>query len=211
MPDTPLTVTVTVPVAAVALAVSVSMLVEVVGFGLNPAVTPLGRPEALRVTLPLNPSTGTTVMVLVPLPPCVTVMLLGDAVRLKSGVATGFTVRLSVVKLVKAPDVPLIVTATVPVVAVPLAVKVSKLEVPAGFGLKAAVTPLGKPDAERVTLPLKPFCWVMVIVLVPLLPCVMVTLAGEGESAKLGVPAQLLKAKDEMFVCQSRVPVTAWY
>jgi len=36
-----------------------------------------------------------------------------------------------------------------------------------GFELNAAVTPLGKPDAERVTLPLKPFNGVMVIVLVP--------------------------------------------
>ena len=37
----------------------------------------------------------------------------------------------------------------------------------AGLGLKAAFTPLGKPDAERVTLPLKPFDGVMVMVLVP--------------------------------------------
>jgi len=79
-------VTVTVPVAAVALAVSVNVLVVVVGFGLNPAVTPLGSPEALKVTLPLKPFTGLTVMVLVPLLPWVTVRVLGFAVRLKSGV-----------------------------------------------------------------------------------------------------------------------------
>ena len=69
LPDMPVMVTGTVPVAAVALAVSVNVLVEVVGFGLNPAVTPLGRPEALKVTLPLKPFTGLTVMVLVPLLP----------------------------------------------------------------------------------------------------------------------------------------------
>ena len=45
------------------------MLVVVVGFGLNPAVTPFGNPEALKVTLPLKPFTGLTVMVLVPLLP----------------------------------------------------------------------------------------------------------------------------------------------
>ena len=38
------------PVAAEALTCSVSVLVVVVGFGLNDAVTPLGAPLALRVT-----------------------------------------------------------------------------------------------------------------------------------------------------------------
>ncbi len=69
LPDMPVMVMGLVPVAAEALAVSVNVLVEVVGFGLNPAVTPLGRPEALKVTLPLNPLDGSTVMVLVPLLP----------------------------------------------------------------------------------------------------------------------------------------------
>jgi hypothetical protein len=85
LPDTPVMVTVTVPVAAVALAVRVNVLVEVVGFVLNPAVTPLGRPEALKVTLPVKPLTGTTVIVLVPLLPWLTVTVLGEAVRLKFG------------------------------------------------------------------------------------------------------------------------------
>ena len=71
--------------AAEALAVSVSVLVVVVGFGLNPAVTPLGRPEALKVTLPVKPSTGVTVMVLVPLLPCVIVRLVGEAESVKFG------------------------------------------------------------------------------------------------------------------------------
>jgi hypothetical protein len=99
-----------------------------------------------------------------------------------------FTVRLRVVVFVNAPDVPVIVTVTVPVAAVALAVKVSVLEAVAGFGLKPGVTPLGKPDAERVTLPLKPFEGVIVIVLVPLVPWVMVTLFGEGVSVKFGAP-----------------------
>src|ERR1035441_6014683 len=86
VPEVPVMVTVDVPVVAVALAVRVKVLVEVVGFGLNPAVTPLGRPEALKVTLPVNPFCGTTVMVLVPLPPFATLRALGVAVRLKEGV-----------------------------------------------------------------------------------------------------------------------------
>ena len=94
---------------------------------------------------------------------------------------------------VNVPDVPVIVTVTVPVAAVVLAVKVRVLVVVAGFGLNPAVTPLGKPDAARVTLPEKPFDGVIVIVLVPLLPCVMVTLLGLAESEKFGVPpGQLL-------------------
>ncbi len=67
----------------------------------------------------------------------------------------------------KLPDVPVTVTVAVPVVAVALAVSVSVLVLVAGLGVNAAVTPLGKPDAERLTLPLKPFAGVIVIVLVP--------------------------------------------
>ena len=60
------------------------------------------------------------------------------------------------------------VTVTLfPVVAVLLAVSVRVLEPVAGFGLNDAVTPLGKPDADKLTPLLKPFCGVTVIVLVP--------------------------------------------
>jgi hypothetical protein len=141
------------------------------------------------------------VTVLVPLLPCVMVTLFGEAERLKLWTGA-FTVRLSVVVFVNVPDVPVTVTVTVPIAAVALAVKVSVLVVVAGLGLKDAVTPLGKPDAERVTLPLNPFSGVMVTVLVPLLPCVMVTLFGEGESVKFGVPLQPGKMKLPMAVLQ---------
>ena len=87
LPDVPVMVTVEVPMAAPASAVSVKVLVVVVGFGLNAAVTPLGRPEALKVTLPLNPFKGFTVMVLVPKLPRAMVRVLGDALRVKFGLA----------------------------------------------------------------------------------------------------------------------------
>lgn len=99
----------------------------------------------------------------------------------------GFTVKLRGVVFVRAPEVPLMVTGTVPVVAVADADKVSTLLVVAGFGLKSAVTPLGSPEAERVTLPEKPFDGVIVMVLVPLLPCVTVTLLGLADSEKFAV------------------------
>jgi len=72
-------VTVAVPAVAELLAVKVSVLVPVVLVGLNDAVTPLGNPEAARLTLPVNPFAGFTVIVLVPLAPSATVKLLGEA------------------------------------------------------------------------------------------------------------------------------------
>ena len=79
LPDTPVTVTGTVPVVAVLLAVSVNVLLPVVLIGLNDAVTPLGKPDADKLTLRLNPYSGVTMMVLALLPPCVIAKLLGDA------------------------------------------------------------------------------------------------------------------------------------
>jgi len=85
LPDTPVIVTVTVPVAAVPLAVKVSVLVVVAGLGLKAAVTPLGRPDAERVTPPLKPVTGVMVMVLLPLLACAMVTLFGLAESVKFG------------------------------------------------------------------------------------------------------------------------------
>ena len=93
----------------VALAVNVTVLVVAVGFGEKAAVTPLGRPEALRVTLPLNPLIGTTVIVLVAVLAWTTVTELGFAVRLKFALPTGVTVRVTVVVCVSAPEVPVTV------------------------------------------------------------------------------------------------------
>src|SRR5512146_3019518 len=80
------------------------------------------------------------------------------------------TVRDRAVELVRLPEVPLIVTVAVPVLAVLLAVRVSVLVLVALLGLKDAVTPLGKSEAARLTLPLNPFWGAIVIVLVPLAP-----------------------------------------
>ena len=81
-PDAPETVTVTVPVAAVLLAASVKTLVPAVLLGLNDAVTPLGKPDADKLTLLLKPPCGVTVMVLAPLVPCTRLRLLGDEDKL---------------------------------------------------------------------------------------------------------------------------------
>src|SRR5271170_870408 len=105
----------------------------------------------------------------------------------KFGADPAFTVSAMVVVAIRLPDVPAIVTVALPIVAVLLAVRVNVLVVVVGFGLKPAVTPLGRPDAARVTLPENPPRSVTVMVLVPLLPWVIVRLLGEAESVKLWV------------------------
>jgi hypothetical protein len=98
---------------------------------------------------------------------------------------------------VSEPDVPVTVTVALPVVAVADAVSV-RVEVALPFaggvtGLveNAAVTPLGKPVALSVVAELKLFWLVMVMVLVPLPPCVTVTEDGEAPTVKLGCAAVL--------------------
>jgi len=80
------------------------------------------------------------------------------------------TVRLMVVVWLSVPDTPVIVTVAVPTVAVAPAVKVTTLVVLAGLVPKAAVTPAGNPEAERVALPVNPPVLVTVMVLVPVDP-----------------------------------------
>src|SRR5260221_10378773 len=98
------------------------------------------------------------------------------------GFGAGVTDSVIVVELVRVPDVPVMVSVDVPVVALALAVSVNVLVLVLLVGLKEAVTPLGRPEADKLTLPVKPFCGVTVIVLVPLLPCTIVMPVGEAES-----------------------------
>jgi hypothetical protein len=183
LPDVPVTVTVAPPVEAVLLAVRVKTLDVVPGFGLNEAVTPLGRPAAEKLTVLLKPFCGVTVIVLLPIAPCTMLTLPGDGESVKLGAA--LTVSETVVLAVRLPDVPVTVTVTAPVEAVLLAVRVKTLDVVPGFGLNEAVTPLGRPAAEKLTVLLKPFCGITVIVLVPDAPCIMLTLF-EAESVYVG-------------------------
>ena len=62
------------------------------------------------------------------------------------------------------------VKMTVPVAAVPLAVRVNLLLPVAGFGLKDAVTPPGNAEVLRLTLPLNAFTGFTVIVVLPAVP-----------------------------------------
>ena len=60
----------------------------------NDDVTPLGNPVVASETLPVNPPTSVTVIVLVPLPPCATETELAEADSVKPGAA--FTVTMTV-------------------------------------------------------------------------------------------------------------------
>lgn len=76
----------------------------------------------------------------------------------------------------------------VPVAAVSLTVNSSELLLMAGFGLSDAVTPLGKPDTDRVT---GLFCGAIRMVVAPVLPCVMVNLLGDAVSVRPGFTVSL--------------------
>ena len=184
-PEVPVMVTVYVPAAAVALAVKVSRLAPVVGLVPNTAVTPLGKPDAASVTLPVNPPESITVMVSVPLLP--SAIDSADAERESVKFGGPVTVRLIVVDAVSVPEVPVIVTVDVPAMAVALAVSVSRLAPVVGLVPNIAVTPLGKPDAARVTLPVNPPVPVTVMVSVPLPPWAIDRADAERERVKLGV------------------------
>lgn len=87
--------------------------------------------------------------------------------------------------LVKPREEPVTITTAVPVAAVALADSVSELVVVVLVGLKEAVTPLGRPETDKLMVPLKPPCRATVIVLAPLEPCGTVNPVGAAEMVKL--------------------------
>jgi hypothetical protein len=145
--EVPWMVIVAAPVVAELLAVNVSRLLPVVGLVPNAAVTPLGIPEAVRVTGPVNPPTSVTLMVSVPPAFRAIVSARAEGVNVKLPVPEELTVRAMVVDAVSEPEAPAMVTVDVPTVAVALAVKVSTLLPVVGLGAKVAVTPAGRPDS----------------------------------------------------------------
>ena len=66
------------PAVAVLATVSVNVLDVVALAGLKDAVTPAGRPLAIRLTAPAKPLRADTAIVLLPLVPATTLTLLGE-------------------------------------------------------------------------------------------------------------------------------------
>lgn len=187
LPLVPLMVSVTVPVVAELLAVSVNVEVTlpfaegVTELGENDAVTPEGNPDTVRATAESKPPLLATVIVLEPDALWAIDRLLGESDNEKDGVALLVTVRAIVVLAERLPLVPVMVTVDEPAVAELLAFSVTTLEPVVGLVPKDAVTPLGKPLAASVTLPLNPPAGLTVTVLVPDAPCAMDKLPGESD------------------------------
>lgn len=154
LPDLPVMVTVDVPADAEGAAVSVRMALEGVEPALNEPVTPAGSPEMLTVTAPAKPFCGVRVSVLFPAEPYAMLSAVGEADNVNVG--AGVIVSVTVVLVLRAPEVPVIVTVVVEAAAVLAATKVTVL-LPPIIGLSAAVTPAGSPDTASPTVALKPF------------------------------------------------------
>ena len=106
LPLVPVIVSVKVPRVVVLSVLTVSVAVAEVGFGLNVAVAPLGRPLTLSVTAWLKLPEGVTVTPNVVLDPRLTVREAGEADREKSGACT---IRVTVVVCVRVPLAPVMV------------------------------------------------------------------------------------------------------
>jgi hypothetical protein len=159
--------------------------------GLKETVTPVGWPEAESATAELKPPETVLEIVELPAAPFAIETALGDAEIAKLGVGTLVTVRLTVVVWVVLPPVPVMVTVEVPRVAVEETVKVS-VELPApgaaiDDGLKEAVTPAGRPEAESAMAELKPPETAVVTVELPEPPCAIETELGAAAIVKSGV------------------------
>ena len=96
--------------------------------------------------------------------------------------------------LVKLPEEPVTVAVEVPMAAVPVADRVKRLAVVAGFVPKTALTPFGRPATVKFTALLNPFKALMVMVVEADAPWKKVKLGGDAETLKLGCgvePGQL--------------------
>jgi len=86
-----------------------------------------------------------------------------------------------VVACVRLPEMPVTVMVAGPTVAVPETVNVSMLVPVVLEGLKDAVTPAGRPLADKPTDPEKLLMPLTAMVLVPLLPWTTLTLLGDAD------------------------------
>jgi hypothetical protein len=140
------------------------------------------KPSALVTIVPEPAPETVNVPLAKPALPATPTEPISPSDQTEGSVETNWTVRESVAVLVKLPEVPVMVTVTVPVAAVLPAASVNVLVLAVLLGLNDAATPLGRPDANKLTLPLKPFSELTVIMLVPLAPCAIVKAFGDAES-----------------------------
>jgi len=160
-PLVPVTVTVYVPAVPEHDRVEVWDAPRTMLEGLRVHVRPAGDTAEVRVTVPVNPLSGATVIVEVPVAPALTVTLVGLAEIAKSGAAP--KVKVAVAVWTSEPLVPVIVTVKV-LDAVEEQVSVAVPEPVTLDGVIAPqVSPAGTVSASETT-PAKPFSAVTVIV-----------------------------------------------
>lgn len=186
-PEVPVMVTGLVVIAAEELAVRVRTSVPEAVPAAKLEVTPGGKTDVVYVIVPLNPPRAAMAIVLVPVPSIGTETLVGEAESVKLGGTV--TVSAMVVVAVNEPDVPVMVTVTglEEVAAEELAVSVSTSVFESTPAVKLAATPLGRPVAASVTVPVNPSTGTIVMSspeLVP--PWATDTLAEESESVNPG-------------------------
>ena len=161
---------------------------DAIDVGLNAAVVPVGKPDAVNATADLKLPEIAVVIVLVPFAPSATVSNGVPAEIVNVPGAVIFRVTEDV--CVTPPPVAVTVIGYEPVTAVDATVKVSVDEPEPGAameaGLNAAVTPAGSPLAVSAIAEFRPPETAVVIVDVPLLPCATETEAGETDSVKSG-------------------------
>jgi hypothetical protein len=208
VPEVPVTVIVEFPAAAELPTVRVITLEVVEDAGLNEAVTPLGRPDAVKDTLPVNGLMSFTAIVSVPLELSAIEIVEAEGVSVKPPVGE-VTVSVKVaVTGVSAPEVPVTVIVEVPAAAELPTARVRTLEVVDDVGLNAAVTPLGSPDTAKDTLPVKGLISFTAIVSVPLELWAIETVDAEGVSVNPPVPETTLSVNEVGAVMLPEVPVT---
>jgi hypothetical protein len=188
------TVTVALPVVALADALKLNVDVTlpfaggVTDVGANVAVTPLGRPDTLRLTALAKLLLLATVIVSVADAPCVTLTLAGEALSEKSAGVGCTTLMLNVALCVCVPEVPVTVTVQVPRLLVPGTETVNVDDAlpfaagVTGFALKLPLAPVGRPDTLKFTAELKPLRLATAIVSLPLWPSGMVRFCGDALS-----------------------------
>ena len=167
VPRVPVTVSEYVPGTTALPALRVSTdAPDAVGFGEKEAVTPLGRPETLRLTLPVRPSALTVLTLIVPDIPWPMLRL----PVLVSSSPGALIVREAVVLAVTPPDVPVMVMSVVPGVALAPTETLREASPVVGLPVQAAVTPLGNPETAKATDPVNPYLGTTVITDFPVPP-----------------------------------------
>jgi hypothetical protein len=181
---------------AAAVKVSTELPPGTIETGLNTAVTPSGREPALRVTLLLNPPTGATAMLAVPVDPAFRASAGGSTLRLNPGAA--LTVSGTARDSFSVPLDPVTATLAEYADAVDSAVnvKVDGVLGEAVAGSNTAVTPAGMPVGARVTGPQKPFAPVTEILQLIFEPATTASDAGAATSVNEGAAwkARLMEA-----------------